>query len=163
MILKIQIDIFLYERINNKLRISNAGGYDHFLKYFPGDAEFEFDQIFPVQRSEFEHITVFIPNKIEQVCRKIWGNYPPPLLPIHQLYPHEGPIIPDQSHQHNRYDYPYLYKENYSDLPSITLVSFGNQLYYHALERIRMDARDFPTTSIMLYRDTDLPSFTDFW
>jgi len=55
--------------------------------------------------------------------------------------------------------------ENFSDinLPSITLLSFGNKTFYNSLERIKVEAQDFPFAFIKLYRDTDLESFPDFW
>jgi len=59
--------------------------------------------------------------------------------------------------------YSFYVKENYTDVSLITLVSFGNETYYNSLERLKEEARDFPFTSMKLYRDTDLKSFPDFW
>jgi hypothetical protein len=46
---------------------------------------------------------------------------------------------------------------------TITLVSFGNERFSKALERVKKEANDFPIQSVMTYTEHDLEQFSDFW
>jgi hypothetical protein len=45
----------------------------------------------------------------------------------------------------------------------IHLVSFGNESYYNALERLLHESNPFPISNVCLYKDTDLVKYKDFW
>ena len=50
------------------------------------------NMIFPLKELVFEKIKVYVPNQYKQYLINQWGAYPPPELPIHEQYPHEGRI-----------------------------------------------------------------------
>ena len=56
--------------------------------------EYEYESIFPVKLSKFDNIQVYIPNKVDEVCKYSYGGYPPPLPPINKRICHEGNIDP---------------------------------------------------------------------
>ena len=63
--------------------------------------------IFPLKEMIFENINVYVPNNYVKYCMDAWGGFPPPELPINNIYPHEGRIS---------FNIPTWMKEKYPDL-----------------------------------------------
>lgn len=84
----LQLDLFVFRKtINNRI----IGEYEHYGLKGPNES-YHYNDIFPLKETMFEDIKVFIPNKFEDKCRKIFGGYPIPLPPENKRYPHEGKI-----------------------------------------------------------------------
>lgn len=56
----------------------------------------------------------------------------------------------------------YFEKEHFSEL-QIICISFGNELFYGSLDRLKNNVLDFPFTTSRFYRDTDLKKIPEFW
>lgn len=112
--LGLQIDIFIYDTIilNGKKHLKSVMD----LKVFKDDL-YEYDLIFPIKPSTFENTYVNIPNKINQYCINVFGNYPPELPPVNNRICHEAldidPVNP----------YPYYFTK-YKDLYDKKLKQF---------------------------------------
>ena len=80
----LQLDIFVFKKRNNLL-----------IPICCKDADIKkhsLNMIFPLKELVFENIQVYVPNNYEHICIDVWGGYPPPPLPLHKQYPHEGRI-----------------------------------------------------------------------
>lgn len=67
------------------------------------------NKIFPLKELPFEDLIVYVPNQYKKYSKNAWGDYPPPILPKSQQYPHEGRIT-FGTPQWMKDKYPYLYK-----------------------------------------------------
>ena len=95
----IQLDIFIFTKNKDNL-ITEYKGYDLFnMKY---------NEVFPLKELDFEGIKVFAQNNYADFLKKVYGNYPPPILPIENRVPHEGNIGKTPEWIKNKY--PQLYK-----------------------------------------------------
>jgi len=88
----LQIDISTYKKKQNKL-ISDSNVNDYI--------DYDYDFIFPLKRSKFDGIDVYIPNKYKEYSIKNWKHYPPKYSPISERYPHEGKIQPNKTCDHH--------------------------------------------------------------
>ena len=79
----IQIDIFVYQRKNNKLTIENMK---------PDIIDYNYDDIFPLKEIQFENIKVYVQNNFKDHLRNTFGGFPPPILDKCNQFPHEGRI-----------------------------------------------------------------------
>ena len=95
----IQMDIFVFEKNKDMLDIANL---NHDI--FPMD----YDDIFPLKELYFEDIKVYVQNNYDEYLKTVWGGNPPPVLPKHLQYPHEGRI--GKTLQWIKDKYPHLYK-----------------------------------------------------
>ena len=83
----LQLDIFVLTEVSeNNLLIANKNNGFYFGE------KIKKQMIFPLKELVFENIKVYVPNNYEQYCIDAWGGCPPPKLPIHKQYPHEGRI-----------------------------------------------------------------------
>jgi phosphorylcholine metabolism protein LicD len=99
----LQLDIFLHRKILNTIYpIVRDSTFDG--KPMPESL------LFPLVPASFEGIQVYMPNKTEEYCRKRWGAYPPPLLPVGERRPHEGLIDSERAHPRDVESYPHLYR-----------------------------------------------------
>lgn len=83
----LQIDLFIFKKKNNIIE----GEPEHYglrrqLK------SYKYEDIFPLREIMFEGFNIFIPNKYEEKCRKVFGGYPIPIPDESKQYPHEGKI-----------------------------------------------------------------------
>lgn len=84
----LQLDLFIFQKkTNNRI----YGESEHFGQK-GHDTSYAYDEIFPLREIRFEDITVFVPNKYEDKCRRVFGGYPIPMPPKDKQYPHEGRI-----------------------------------------------------------------------
>lgn len=79
----LQLDLFVFNENNDKLE--------------PWVSDYEIKtiskkMIFPLKELMFEDIKVYVPNEYVEYCKNVWGDCPPPVLPKHKQYPHEGRI-----------------------------------------------------------------------
>jgi len=88
--LGLQIDIFIYENINNNIKFNGPNWMG--VVGVGGSKEVKYNEIFPVKKLYFDNILINVPNKYEKLCIETWGDYPPKLPPIDKRYPHEGAI-----------------------------------------------------------------------
>ena len=80
----IQLDIFLFEEKGNIL--------DPHMTSSDTCKLCNKNIIFPLKTLEFENIKVYVPNNYKKILIYSFGECPPPILPIHKQYPHEGKI-----------------------------------------------------------------------
>ena len=94
----IQLDIFVFHEKGDLLDCRVRIPERQYRKNF----------IFPLRELPFEGFPVYVPHQYEEYCRRFWGAFPPPELPEHKRYPHEGRItfgVPTWMRQ----KYPSLY------------------------------------------------------
>ena len=97
----IQLDIFVYRKETNILKINND------MKCLD---DIESNNIFPLKTGVFDGIEVYIPNKYKKYLIKTYGKYPPPMPLKKNQFCHEGKIsfvIPDLI----KSKYKYLYNK----------------------------------------------------
>lgn len=84
----LQLDIMKFKYINNGKQI-----FGHNTICGPPDKkERNKNEIFPLKELTFDNINVYVPNKYKELCKEVWGGYPPPLPDIKKRFPHEGLI-----------------------------------------------------------------------
>jgi phosphorylcholine metabolism protein LicD len=103
----LQIDIFIYNIIKTNGK-SQLYSEEKWLCTYKEDY-FEYEDIFPTKLTKFEHINVYIPNKIKKICNYSYGGYPPPFPDKSKQICHEGKIDPINPAHY----YPIVFKEIY--------------------------------------------------
>ena len=96
----IQIDIFVFEKNNNKLEI---------VRMIPDIFSMNYNDVFPLKELYFEGIKVYVQNNYDSFLKKVWGGNPPPLLPKYRQYPPEGRI--GKTLEWIKEKYPHLYQK----------------------------------------------------
>ncbi len=99
----LQLDIFIYKRVGNKLIFDGSRNFNDLHDH-------DYNYIFPLVTANFDGIEVTIPNKYKDYCIKNWGTYPPPLVRINKRYPHEGLIDPNHTCGFHQEKYEHLLK-----------------------------------------------------
>ena len=103
----LQIDIFIYNIIKTNGKSQLYSEEKWLCKY--KEDYFEYEDIFPTKLTKFEHINVYIPNKIKKICNYSYGGYPPPFPDKSKQICHEGKIDPINPAHY----YPIVFKEIY--------------------------------------------------
>jgi phosphorylcholine metabolism protein LicD len=101
----LQLDIFVFKKNKEYIYSDNYG----IIVAASDKKKRLINDIFPLQEFNFEDIKVYIPHEYKNISIELWGDYPPPLLPIKKRYPHEGGMDPNKPSETMIKMYPKLY------------------------------------------------------